>query len=303
MFYITSVALAWALASGQDLNNCTVIQHKLDCRHRGFYQLPDLTNLSYSTTFLDFSNNKIQNLTRIKVPLWNRVAILDLHNNSINTFDNQTFTDLNNLRYLDMSMNLIHNLTTYEAFSGLTNVLEINISYNRIETVYGFLPPPSLVSLNLEGNYLQQWFIEAYDALHQLTNLSMNNNPFTSIDSLPEPEWISVPAKRLSFDNMPNLQKVTYGAFQYFPEMEVLYMSNNSNLREIQYNAFPSNVKHLHTVILQNYSLMSIPHDMMDYWSHLKKLDLTGNPFVCDNSFCWMVKQRDTFVKFSKGIR
>ena len=80
-------------------------------------------------------------------------------------------------------------------------------------------------------------------------------------------------------------------------------MSNNSNLAEIQYNTIPSNVKHLHTVILQNNNLKSIAHDMMDYWSHLKELDLTGNPFVCDNSFCWMVKQRDTFVKFSKGIR
>ena len=110
VFYIISFALAWSLASCQDLNNCTVKQHKLDCQHRGFYQIPDLTNLSYSTTFLDFSNNKIQNLTRIKVPLWNRVAILDLHDNKISTFENQTFTDLNNLRYLDMSMNLINNL-------------------------------------------------------------------------------------------------------------------------------------------------------------------------------------------------
>ena len=301
VFYIITMALTATLVDGQIPSSCVVNQSKIDCRNSGLTELPDLSNINSSITDMDFSENQIKSITQIKVPQGNKITNLDLHNNLIITIDDQSFMGLTSLEHLDLSTNGIQKITT-STFSGLTNIQEINVGYNKLDLITGGTFPHSVTSLILDGNNLQAMPDEAFIALDQLNYLEINNNPFTSIHGRPDPIEFTISATYVSLNNMPNLEIVSPAAFEHFRGMQRLNMSNNPKLKEVADGAFPSTLKVLTNVTMSNNSLASVPEHMME-WSNLKQLDLSGNPFVCDKRFCWMLKQRSVFSGFSDNIR
>ena len=301
VFYTFTAALTVVMVRTQIPSSCTVTQNKVDCRNRGLTQFPQLSNLNLSVTELDFSGNKIKSIAQFKVPKNNRILVLDLHNNLIGSVDDESFVDLTKLKHLDLSTNLIQKLTT-STFSGLTNILEIDIGYNKLESMSGGIFPRSVTSLTLDGNSFKEMPIDAFILLTNLYYLGLNNNSFISINAGPDTLNYTINARYVSLENMQNLERVSSAAFAHYPDMQILHVSNNPKLKEVTDNAFPSTILNLTSVVMSNNSLDSIPEHMM-VWSNLQQLDFSGNPFVCDSRFCWMLKQRETFAAFSDKIR
>ena len=281
---------------------CPMLQN-LFLDSNGITEFPDLAKITASR--LDLRFNKIKTISfgkprNLTAP---RLRTLYVSHNLIENIGEDIPPELYDLNDLDLSYNLLQNITK-STFSKLWKLLEVSLSYNKIDSITGeAVFPPNLAALTLNGNNIQEIPLDVLASLNLLYILDLSNNPLTSIHAIPRPiEGLSIKVKWVSMDNMPNLQTVTQLGFRFFPNMQVIHMSNNSKLTEIEDNAFPPTLQSLFTVIMRNNSLTYIPEHMMD-WDNLEKLDFTGNPFVCDVKFCWMLKRRDAFVAYSDTIR
>lgn len=235
----------------------------LDLSHneikRVFVRLPD------SLEILTMAYNKL-----ITWPLANtpeNLAELELKFNSLeNIFPKDS--EVNNLRILDVSNNVIDRLPNTQFFK----LDKLDLSYNRLTSVPQSLNSmsPLLHDLILDGNQISSVYFAEKSTLG---SISLNN-----IDSLKVLE-------SNAFSNLigTKVRRDESGTCVY------IRVSRNKNLKKIDENAFEG--VSLCLLDLSFNQLTEIPENLTD-WSKIEEgIDLQGNPLDCSCSKGWMLTE------------
>lgn len=204
---------------------CTERHRHVDCSGRNLTTLPPglqeniiHLNLSYNhftdlhnqlTPYtnlrtLDISNNRLESLpAQLPRSLWNMSAA----NNNIKLLDKSDTAYQWNLKYLDVSKNMLEKVVLIK--NTLRSLEVLNLSSNKLWTVPTNMPS-KLHIVDLSNNSLTQILPGTLINLTNLTHLYLHNNKFTfipeqSFDQLLQLQEITLHNNRWSCDHKQNI--------------------------------------------------------------------------------------------------
>lgn len=163
-------------------------------------QLTPYTNLRT----LDISNNRLESLpAQLPRSLWNMSAA----NNNIKLLDKSDTAYQWNLKYLDVSKNMLEKVVLIK--NTLRSLEVLNLSSNKLWTVPTNMPS-KLHIVDLSNNSLTQILPGTLINLTNLTHLYLHNNKFTfipdqSFDQLLQLQEITLQHNRWSCDHEQNM--------------------------------------------------------------------------------------------------
>ncbi|CAH2101947.1 unnamed protein product [Euphydryas editha] len=221
---------------------CVCKDAKVNCYDESldkFFSKEEWTNLKeFKPTIVDLSENPITNVTVLaELP----VKVLNLSRCSIESIENASFKDLQQMEVLDLS----HNKLTTDKLS--PHAFEGRYSPEEYE------PLASMRTLNLAYNDLHSLNQDLFEHLPELTELNLNGNPLTTIDY------------------------ATLIAISSLPMMKVLKM-RSCGLTEIP-EKFLHTPKFLEHLDISDNKLTSVPQELEET-KNLKYLNLNQNPIV-----------------------
>lgn len=258
---------------------------------------------------------------------------LDLSFNKLEIIHEDTFRNLKKLQYLNLASN---KFTSFErlAFHHLSNLEEIILDNNDIgqslrevnlfdRNGFGLtksIQTISMYSVNL-NKVPDNFFIEAYD-IRKL--VIANNNlsdvfefPFTLeyldlsdnlIKTISMEDFNNMPALRVLKLNNIQIEEVPSYAFEPLHGLKELELEGNKYLTNFNKLAFGEEVLNdpdyfaLEQLSLKNSRLTTLDEDLLEPFGQLIKLDLQGNPWICDCRIAW-VKRLQIDPKYYEHLR
>ena len=218
-----SVLFGVTLAS---LGECRVMDGVYSCVGIGITEIPGGGHIPSTTTFIDFSDNHISNVTFLDYGALDLLVTFNISNNQIDRLDADAFDTLTTLRVLNMSKNLLNGRRLEEhMFMDLRSLKELYLSQNPIEilkeNLFNFMELPSIKILDLSSCSIHTIEESAID-LPSLVHLDLSWNLISLIDKstlrmLNQLETLDLSHNRLKvFDTIPHL-----------PELVTLNLDNN----------------------------------------------------------------------------
>lgn len=178
---------------------------------------------------------------------------------------------------LNLSKINLTSLPPSKIWSSMSNLKEINLSYNQITKIEdnAFNGLINLETLDLYNNNLTKILASNFNSLNNLKKLDLSNNQINSIDANAFSILTRLNILILS-NNYITIIKDNY--FNKLINLEELILSYNK-IRKIEDNAFTNtNLTRLITLDLIYNNIITLDIDKI--WSeliHLETLDLTGN--------------------------
>uniref|UniRef100_A0AAZ3SUR8 TIR domain-containing protein n=1 Tax=Oncorhynchus tshawytscha TaxID=74940 RepID=A0AAZ3SUR8_ONCTS len=254
--FLSFLMYCWGLADpacGYFLKNCTI-----------------RCNLSDPSNMKVLCYNRTLEVIPLDIPL--KVSNLDLAMNKISKIEKLDFTDLSNLKILNMSINqisqvddgalghldalqelgLAHNrLTTLSdhLFQDLANLSLLHLDNNLIATISSssFQPLSSLKTVNLTNNNLYNMKeVQPIVQLPHLQELYIGSNRFTSFQSQ-EISNTSIELRLLDLSRNPlEIFRVTADVFPYLEVLDIAYCGQHGCMEwDVLNRSFLSNVNRL----------------------------------------------------------
>lgn len=227
-----------------------------------------------------------------------KVVKLVISKNIVRELPSTTFHDFQQLKYLDLSRNLLSSLNP-DAFTGLENSLNsLDLSQNRITNLAG--PPLTLVSLerlDLSDNHLTDISRNSFNMLVSLKHLNLSRNihlsllpatvlhkleklesidlDFAGVKSL-SPEFFSK-CKALKFIQLGHnsISDLNESVFANMPNITVIDLSFN-NITTIKPGAFV-NLMSIRKLFLKHNQLSSFKGEFFNTGTSLEVLDISEN--------------------------
>lgn len=149
------------------------------------------------------------------------LAHLSLVGCSIRDLDNVTFAGLDRLRTLDLSHNLITELSE-ETFNQ-TELRVLDVSHNSIRTVHGspFRNLCSLELLNLSGNAIDSIPMDTFSGLRALNALDLATNNITLLQSKMFAPLVSLQQLNLSKNQLETLTETCFANLQRLQQLDL----------------------------------------------------------------------------------
>ncbi|KAM8830732.1 toll-like receptor 7 isoform 2-T2 [Synchiropus picturatus] len=219
--------------------------------------------------------------------LCNEGFTLDLSQNDILFLTNKTFAGLENVTCLDLSLNYMSQTLSKGDFSGLTKLVALNMSHNRIDLFYDHAFSElnkTLKLLDLSNNdfhFNMRGMFHSLSFIHNLQNLEVlslaNNNIQMRIDH----QLNSSSLRTLYFngnrlDNMWKAKHKYTLFFQNLTNLNHLDISNNQ-LRSISDDILTNLPKSLQSLVISYNQLAFFPWANITALSNLTLLDLSHN--------------------------
>ncbi|CAH1154418.1 unnamed protein product [Phaedon cochleariae] len=264
---------------------------------------------------LVFDHCNIQYLDRSVFSNIKNVEYIDLSYNLLKTeeidgddfkgpYNNKKFHPIA-VKYLSLAYNQIHSLPQ-KFFENMPDLEEVHLEGND----FSVLDPHTQVAistlsklkvLNLANNELTEIEPTALKNLQHLEELDLSYNHLDFVPDnvkylsktlrvlklshnyifeLNDKSFIGLNLIELHLDNLPRLEYVGPNTFATLPNLKNLRLSNNSNLRAIDREAFREN-QSLDELHINDNDLRTINYKLLN-WSNLKILNMGNNPFVCD---------------------
>lgn len=172
------------------------------------------------------------------------------------------FVGFRKLKYLSLSNCSIYYIHK-KAFYGLKHLIEIDLSFNDIQT---------LDPLVFQHN-------------NDLTSLILRGNPIKLTANTPF--LVSNTIQRLDL-GLCSIKNIPRGVF--FGVKKIMYMSLDGNrLQTLKYNSLPRGLKYLN---IANNMIINVPTELLTSLINLHRLDLSGNPINCT---CPLMDLQDWF--------
>lgn len=127
-------------------------------------------------------NTRIDEIKRKTLNNFLELILLDIAENKITKLYQGTFDKLTQLRYLNLSHNIISTMED-ELFLNIKLIETIDLSYNNLSEInyHLFHTNQNLISLNIANNYLMQLHHRTFDGLGLLRYLNLSYNLISSI--------------------------------------------------------------------------------------------------------------------------
>jgi len=226
---------------------------------------------------LDLSGNRITEIGAFHG--LTSLSLLNLADNLLPAVPSEALSSLPHLAELYLSGNLLKALPN-SAFSHFLNLATLEISSSLISTVHvdafkGL--SNTLKKLKLADNDLKEIPADAFYGLPKLHVLDIGRNPFQVI---PRGAFSYLKKlKKIDLSGCGNLVRIENGAFAQCIDLEHIVISQNRKLIEVERNTFDA-VPSLRTANFEDNRLPFLPEALLP-WNHLKKLELSGNPWSC----------------------
>ncbi|XP_057277782.1 immunoglobulin superfamily member 10 [Pezoporus wallicus] len=180
---------------------------EVHCTFRYFTAVPP--HIPPNVERINLGYNSLLRLTETDFSGLEKLELLMLHSNEINTVPDKVFNDLYSLQVLKMSYNKVRVLQQ-DVFHGLKSLVRLHMDHNKIEFVnpYVFYGLTSLRLVHLEGNLLKQLHPDTFVTLcySQIFKISFMKHIYLS-------------------DNM--LTSLPQEMFSYMSELESVYLHGN----------------------------------------------------------------------------
>uniref|UniRef100_A0A0N5C3Q9 LRRCT domain-containing protein n=1 Tax=Strongyloides papillosus TaxID=174720 RepID=A0A0N5C3Q9_STREA len=297
----------------------------LSLEYNNLHIIPSSLNILRVLEYLNLSNNKLNVLSDIlegnfkgvlkelllssnritQLPLYLLEGMinlrhLDLSKNNINMINGKTFTNTKNqLIILNLSGNLIHNITDHKTFNYLTNLEELDLSYNVLDSIHErtFDGLTKIKQLFLQDNMLINFTFSTLKDLKNLKVLILDNNKLSNLNYLSrycnaleifscngnditsiEPDNI----ESLDFQHLKTfslarnkLKRIGGQTFRELPKLQIINLANNK-IEEI--NSFAFNfLLNVTEINLSGNKLKSISENAFHNLPKLEKLNFSGN--------------------------
>ncbi|XP_061713905.1 leucine-rich repeat-containing protein 70-like [Cydia pomonella] len=268
---------------------------------------------------LILSNNKISRIESNVLQLPELIQ-LDLSNNQLEFIDKDVFKEIRKLEYLNIANNRFTTFTKL-AFHRLSNLNQIILDNNNIgpslrETNLfdrsGFGLTHKIKDISISGINLNtvpdNFFVEAYD----LKKLTISNNNLTDIFEIPftleyldlsdnpieeiSNEDFDMPALKILKLNNLAITEVPDYVFTNLHGLEKLELERNRNLTTFSILSFGREVLEdaddftLEELSLSGSRIPRLDEKLAEPFGQLVKLDLQGNPWICDCNIVWVKK-------------
>lgn len=172
------------------------------------------------------------------------------------------FVGYKKLKYLSLSNCSIYYIHK-KAFYGLKNLIEIDLSFNNIQTLDPLV----------------------YQHNNDLTSLILRGNPIKFTANTPF--LVSNTIQHLDL-GLCSIKNIPRGVF--FGVKKIMYMSLDGNrLQTLKYNSLPRGLKYLN---IANNMIINVPIELLTSLTNLHRLDLSGNPINCT---CPLMDLQDWF--------
>lgn len=182
LFFIVSEAAS--LLHPRQLLPCQVFQNKANCSQLSLTSIP--SNLPHGIQKLDLSFNFLQNLTEDNIISYPRIHHLHLHFNRIQYIQPGLFSNMTNLRVLNLSRNYLDLYAALKTDVGpLRTVQKLDLSGNGLYTDmsnYFLKDAPALLNLSLAGNSITKLDKHTFSGTLALTNIDLHNNVILDIE-------------------------------------------------------------------------------------------------------------------------
>lgn len=214
----------------------------------------------------------IKIFSQTTMPYSNSLTAFNVSNSGIRYILPKAFTNLGNSQYFFLQNNEIVNISA-DAFSGLTQVYEVHLENNYINSLtVGFLRGLEANSVSLKHNKIGELPGKVFDGALNIMTLELQHN---KIKTLHPDTFYGLDS--LEFLELQNnyLCSIPLGTFQHLRTLRHLNLANN-RLSTFAIGTF-SGLVNLHTLGLANNSISTFDGITLLPMNHLSELDLSGN--------------------------
>ena len=258
-FVAVFVSLAWSLPGHWESEDCP---QPCTC----------LMERNEKKVYCDIQNKERLQAIPNKFPADSQ--FISLKGNYIKTIPAGVFSNLRDLRTLDLGSNELESLPP-NIFRGLTSLEYLNLSYNRL----GHLPSgllhglKSLENLFLDGNVLENLPRDFFQGLTSLRRLYLHGNKFNTLSyklfGLQGTERNNSPT---IISNLTSLVEL---------------LLNHNGIGQVQYDSF-KRMSDLERLKLNNNNITTLPRGVFRDLKSLRLLSLYNNPFQCTCTLKWL---------------
>jgi len=193
--------------------------------------LKSLPVVSVALNELHLQDNRISTVSCSSFPMLNSLLALYLTNNSISSLEPDSFCNLLTLRTVDLSFNNVSDVELVTpSLQKLYSLQSLDLSFNFIPAVkssnaFGILP--TLFSLNLAGNSIDEVSPFAFNGLLQLLSLNLSHNSIASLEQDALKGLVSLQTLDLSYNALTRIENRTNSLFEDVLSLESLYLAGN----------------------------------------------------------------------------
>lgn len=228
------------------------------------WRLPPAFSLASRLTYLDVSNNRLEQLEHAELHKLHNLISLKLSNNRLTQLP-KYFAQWRALRTLNISSNSLSEFP--EFLSELKSLVDLDISFNSISSMSSIGGLTSLERLWATNNKLSGSFPSTVGNLNVLREVDIRFNSLQNIDvlsSLPQLDCLLVGHNSVSAFEGP------------FSKLRILHLNHNPVTRFAITNVVPT----LTQLNLASAKLSQLPDDLYQNVPNLTKLNLDKNHFV-----------------------
>ncbi|XP_068696481.1 uncharacterized protein [Montipora foliosa] len=272
---------------------------RINCSSLNFPLIPT-GDFPIITKVLDLTRNKLQNIEGANFTGLQRLSVLNLANNWIDSLANGSFQSLTTLTDLDLSKNRLQRVH-WKMFVGLhLSLMSLNLGENELqkldENSFKFLF--LLIYLNLRENKIQEILEKTFEHQIFLTTLNLAGNYLKQIHSsglanlanrklysldFSYNQILKIPTKEISWQRSleilklghNNISEVTFGELPYIPELTFLDLSHNK-IEAIHPAAFKG-VPKVFMLLLGSNWISTLENGTLTEMPLLKYVDLSRN--------------------------
>ncbi|CDQ83879.1 unnamed protein product [Oncorhynchus mykiss] len=267
----------WVLADpvcGYFLKNCTIRGNLILCYNRNLEVIP--SDIPRKVSNLDLAMNKISKIEKLDFTDLSNLKILNMSKNQISQVDDEALGHLDALQELGLSHNRLTTLSDH-LFQGLANLSLLHLDNNLIATISSssFQPLSSLKTVNLTKNNLYN--MKEVQAIVQLPHLQelqdLVNGSRLKVKALTDIACHipTLNVLRLEYNNIGNLSEEFVQSCKHMIEVDI----SNTNLFQLSDFSFRP-LEQIRTLKMGHNRLSSVPKATRNVPT-LKVLDLSFN--------------------------
>ncbi|XP_039759367.1 chaoptin-like [Pararge aegeria] len=258
----------------QTLFESNINLHKLSISHNNIENIERGAFRKTNISYFNIQNNYISGSIEYDTFLGISVESLDLSNGRLKELGDKAFSHLGpNLRYLNLSTNLIENITQ-SAFQSLKMLYKLDLSHNNLINIdYNTSDLVKLTEYHLECNKIEKVIPKMFNNLTNLIKLDLSQNEINDIEFNSFVELVNL--KEFNVSNNNFVKSLTSNIFRGLHKVETLDLSNTRLMHCL--NGSFSSMDSLNYLNLSHSQLETIEYETFKETGSISIIDLSYN--------------------------